>query len=51
MPVTLELILIAISAAGYLIKEFQKNRKRKIGISLEFFVLFWSIWRISTIII
>lgn len=54
MPVTLELILfilIAISAVGYLIKEFQKTRKRTLGISLEFFILFWSIWRISTIVI
>ncbi|CDN34335.1 cell division protein [Bacillus thuringiensis] len=54
MPVTLELILfilIAISAVGYLIKEFQKTRKRILGISLEFLVLFWSIWRISTLII
>ncbi|NWK69755.1 hypothetical protein HWX41_11865 [Bacillus paramycoides] len=54
MPVTLELILfilIAISAVGYLIKEFQKVKKRTFGISLEFLVLFWSIWRISTIII
>ncbi|MFE7378371.1 hypothetical protein ACFU6E_27820 [Bacillus cereus] len=54
MPVTLELILfilIAISAVGYLIKESQKNKKRTLGISLELLVLFWSIWRISTIII
>ncbi|GLV64811.1 hypothetical protein Bmyc01_34810 [Bacillus mycoides] len=55
MPVTLELILfilIAISAVvGYLIKEFQKTRKRTLGISIEFLVLFWSIWKISTIII
>ncbi|WP_433947979.1 hypothetical protein [Bacillus tropicus] len=54
MPVTLELILfilIATSAVGYLIKEFQKTRKRTLGISLEFFILFWSIWRISTIVI
>ncbi|AJI28423.1 hypothetical protein C3496_10790 [Bacillus anthracis] len=54
MPVTLELILfilIAISAIGYLIKEFQKTRKRTLGISLEFLVLVWSIWRISTIVI
>lgn len=53
MPVTLELILfilLAISAVGYLVKEFQKTRKRTIGILLEFLVLFWSIWRISTII-
>ena len=53
MPVTLELILfilIAISAVGYLIK-ISKTRKRTLGISLEFLVLFWSIWRISTIII
>ncbi|PEP08151.1 hypothetical protein CN552_23485, partial [Bacillus wiedmannii] len=33
------------------VKEFQKTRKRTIGIFLEFLVLFWSIWRISTIII
>ncbi|OTX43917.1 hypothetical protein BK717_00915 [Bacillus thuringiensis serovar malayensis] len=54
MPDTLELtlcILIAISAFGYLIKEFQKTKKRTLGISLEFLILFWSIWRISTIII
>ncbi|MGF9881560.1 hypothetical protein ABEX39_28090 [Bacillus albus] len=54
MPVTLELILVillAISAVGYLVKEFQKTKKRTIGILLEFLVLFWSIWRISTIII
>ncbi|PGC23602.1 hypothetical protein COM23_14255 [Bacillus wiedmannii] len=54
MPVTLELILfilIAISAVGYLIKESQKNKKRTLGILLELLVLFWSIWRISTIII
>ncbi|HFJ9274846.1 hypothetical protein PDL68_24355 [Bacillus cereus] len=54
MPVTLELILfilIAISAVGYLIKESQKAKKRTLGISLELLVLFWSIWRISTIII
>lgn len=54
MPVTLELILfilIAISAVGYLIKESQKTKKRALGISLELLVLFWSIWRISTIII
>ncbi|MDF9466802.1 hypothetical protein NYE71_28700 [Bacillus sp. FSL K6-0273] len=54
MPVTLELILfilIAISAVGYLIKESQKIKKRTLGISLELLVLFWSIWRISTIII
>ncbi len=54
MPVTLELILfilIAISAVGYLIKESQKTKKRTLGISLELLVLFWSIWRISTIII
>ncbi len=54
MPVTLELILfilIAISAIGYLIKEFQKTRKRTLGISLEVLVLVWSIWRISTIVI
>lgn len=53
MPVTLELILvilIALSAVGYLVKEFQKTRKRILGISLEFLVLFWSIWRISVII-
>ncbi|EOO12000.1 hypothetical protein [Bacillus cereus] len=39
MPVTLELILftlIAISAVGYLIKKFQKTRKRTLGISIEF---------------
>ncbi|MGR5921157.1 hypothetical protein ACT7DD_16160 [Bacillus paranthracis] len=43
MPVTLELILfilIAISAVGYLVKELQKTRKRTLGISLEFLVLF-----------
>ncbi|SCM11885.1 Uncharacterized protein BCRIVMBC120_05688 [Bacillus wiedmannii] len=43
MLVTLELILfilIAISAVGYLIKEFQKTRKRTLGISIEFWVLF-----------
>ncbi|KMP25934.1 cell division protein [Bacillus cereus] len=54
MPFTLELILLiflAISAVGYLIKEFQKTKKRKLGISLEFLVLFWSIWRITNIII
>ncbi|MDA1763216.1 hypothetical protein PDK32_23490 [Bacillus cereus] len=54
MPVTLELILfilIAISAVGYLIKESQKAKKRTLGILLELLVLFWSIWRISTIII
>ncbi len=54
MPDTIRLvlfILIAISAVGYLIKEFQKTRKRTLGISIEFLVLFWSIWRISTIII
>ncbi|ASJ51908.1 MULTISPECIES: hypothetical protein [Bacillus cereus group] len=54
MPVTLELILfilIAISAVGYLIKESQKTKKRTLGISLELLILFWSIWRISTIII
>ena len=54
MPVTLELILfilLAISAIGYLVKKFQKTRKRTLGISLEFLVLLWSIWRISTIII
>ncbi|PGE40357.1 hypothetical protein COM60_06970 [Bacillus toyonensis] len=54
MPDSLELILfilLAISAVGYLTKEFKKTRKRKLGISLEFLVLFWSIWRISTIII
>ncbi|MGZ7151904.1 hypothetical protein [Bacillus thuringiensis] len=54
MPVTLELtlfILIAISAVGYLLKESQKAKKRTLGILLELLVLFWSIWRISTIII
>ena len=54
MPVTLELILfilIAISAVGYLIKESQKTKKRTLGISLELLILFWSTWRISTIII
>ncbi|AJG73638.1 hypothetical protein COM04_23245 [Bacillus wiedmannii] len=54
MPVTLELILfilLAICAVGYLVKEFQKTRKRTLGIFLEFLILFWSIWRISTIII
>ncbi|PHA22489.1 hypothetical protein COE59_23030 [Bacillus wiedmannii] len=54
MPVTLELILfilLAISAVGYLLKEFQKTRKRTLGILLEFLVLFWAICRISTIII
>ncbi|PFX51267.1 hypothetical protein COL36_27935 [Bacillus wiedmannii] len=54
MPVTLELILfilLAICAVGYLIKESQKNKKRTLGILLELLVLFWSIWRISTIII
>ncbi len=54
MPVTLELIffiLLAISAVGYLLKKFQKTRKRTLGISLEFLVLFLAIWRISTIII
>ncbi|MGY1462245.1 hypothetical protein ACW4EZ_12870 [Bacillus toyonensis] len=54
MPETLELILfilIAISAVCYLIKEIQKPKKRTLGISLEFLVFFWSIWRISTIII
>ncbi|PFZ67735.1 hypothetical protein [Bacillus wiedmannii] len=54
MPVTLELILfilLAICAIGYLIKESQKAKKRTLGISLELLVLFWSIWRISTIII
>ena len=54
MPVTLELILfilLAICAIGYLIKESQKTKKRTLGISLELLVLFWSIWRISTIII
>ncbi|EEL70731.1 MULTISPECIES: hypothetical protein [Bacillus] len=38
MPETLELILfilIAISAVGYLIKDFQKPKKRTLGISLE----------------
>ncbi|PHC21688.1 hypothetical protein [Bacillus wiedmannii] len=54
MPVTLELILfilLAICAIGYLIKESQKTKKRTLGMSLELLVLFWSIWRISTIII
>ncbi|MED3122386.1 hypothetical protein [Bacillus wiedmannii] len=54
MPVTLELILfilLAICAIGYLIKESQKTKKRTLGILLELLVLFWSIWRISTIII
>ncbi|MES5896519.1 hypothetical protein [Bacillus cereus group sp. RP43] len=54
MPVTLELILfilIAISAVGYLIKEFQKTRKRTLGISIEFAVLFWAIRIIANIII
>ncbi|TNO92998.1 hypothetical protein [Bacillus sp. CD3-1a] len=54
MPVTLELILfilIAISSIGYLIKESQKTKKRTLGISLELLVLFWSTWKISTIII
>jgi len=54
MPDTIRLvlfILIAISAVGYLIKEFQKTRVRTLVISIEFLVLFWSIWRISTIII
>ncbi|WP_242243605.1 hypothetical protein [Bacillus cereus group sp. BfR-BA-01309] len=54
MPVILELILfilLAICAIGYLIKESQKTKKRPLGILLELLVLFWSIWRISTIII
>ncbi|WP_255288410.1 hypothetical protein [Bacillus cereus] len=43
MPDTIRLvlfILIAISAVGYLIKEFQKTRERTLGISIEFLVLF-----------
>ncbi|GAB6605604.1 hypothetical protein bcgnr5379_41400 [Bacillus cereus] len=44
-------ILIAISAVFYLIKEFQRPKKKGLLISLEFLVLFWAIWSISTIII
>ncbi|MBJ8073651.1 MULTISPECIES: hypothetical protein [Bacillus cereus group] len=44
-------IIIAISAVFYLIKELQRPEKKTLWISLEFLVLFWAIWSISTIII
>ncbi|HEK9100186.1 hypothetical protein KFD70_11830 [Bacillus pfraonensis] len=54
MPDMIEIvlfILIAISAVFYLIKEFQKPEKKALWISLEFLVLFWAVWEITTIII
>ncbi|PFA64055.1 hypothetical protein [Bacillus cereus] len=44
-------ILIAISAVGYLLKESHKPKKNRIGILLEFLILLWAIWEVTTIII